>query len=154
MKIICGLGNPGKKYIDTRHNIGFKFIDSIKTKYKFITFKKDKSKEIYKGKIKSKEFYLIKSLKYMNLSGIPLLDFMNYYKISIKNLTVIHDDIDLNIGKIKYKIGGSNAGHNGLLNIDQIVGKSYGRLRIGVSHPASKNLVSKYVLEKFEKDVR
>ena len=113
MKVICGLGNPGKKYTDTRHNIGFKFIDKIKARYKFHILKKDKSKEVYKGKIKHKQYYLLKPLTYMNLSGYPLGSFLNYYKISINNLTVIHDDLDLALGKIKVKKGGGNAGHEG-----------------------------------------
>ena len=100
MIVICGLGNPGNKYIDTRHNVGFRFIDKIKTKYKFIILKKDKSKEIFKGKIKRKEYYLFKPLTYMNLSGPPHASFLHYYKIPIKNLTVVHDDLDINIGKL------------------------------------------------------
>ena len=72
MFVICGLGNPGEKYTETRHNVGFKFIDKIRKEYKFNIIKKDKSKEIFRGKIKRKEFYLFKPLTYMNLSGIPL----------------------------------------------------------------------------------
>ena len=149
MIVICGLGNPGSKYTDTRHNVGFSFIDKIKTKYKFIILKKDKSKEIFKGKIKRKEYYLFKPLTYMNLSGPPLASFLHYYKIPIKNLTVVHDDLDINIGKIKVKKGGGNAGHNGLLSIDEIIGNSYNRLRIGIGHPPSKEFVIKHVLKKF-----
>ena len=103
MIVICGLGNPGKKYTDTRHNLGFKFIDKIRLKYKFNIYKKDLSKEVYKGTIKRKEFYLLKPLTYMNLSGLPLSKFLQYYKIPIKNFTVVHDDLDLILGKIKIK---------------------------------------------------
>ncbi len=149
MIVICGLGNPGKKYTDTRHNVGFKFIDKIRAEYKFNLFKKDKSKEIFKGQIKRKECYIIKPLTYMNLSGQPLASFLHYYKIPIKNLTVIHDDLDLILGKIKVKKGGGNAGHHGLLSIDGVIGNSYNRLRIGIGHPPSKKFVTKYVLEKF-----
>ena len=149
MIVVCGLGNPGKKYTDTRHNLGFKIIDKIRLKYKFNIYKKDQSKEVYKGKIKRKEFYLLKPLTYMNLSGLPLSKFLQYYKIPIKNLTVVHDDLDLKLGKIKIKKGGGNAGHNGLQNIDDIIGNSYNRLRIGIGHPLSNKSVNKYVLEKF-----
>ena len=149
MFVICGLGNPGKKYLDTRHNVGFKFIDKIKTKNKFSIFKKEKTIEVYKGKINNNEFYLVKPLTYMNLSGFPLANFLHYYKIPIKNLTVVHDDLDLILGKIKIKKGGGNAGHNGLSNIDKLIGNSYNRLRIGIGHPSSKDLVEKYVLKKF-----
>ena len=149
MFVICGLGNPGKKYTGTRHNVGFRFIDKIKKEYKFNLLKKDKSKEILRGKIKRKEFYLIKPLTYMNLSGFPLATFLHYYKVPINNLTVVHDDLDLILGKIKVKKGGGNAGHNGLLNIDEVIGNSYNRLRIGIGHPSSKNFVNRHVLEKF-----
>ena len=149
MIVICGLGNPNNKYVGTRHNVGFKFIDKIKTKYEFKILKKDKSKEIYRGKIKLIEYYLIKPLTYMNLSGSPLANFLHYYKTPIKNLTVVHDDLDLILGKIKIKKGGGNAGHKGLLSIDKTIGNSYNRLRIGIGHPASKELVIKHVLDKF-----
>lgn len=149
MYLICGLGNPGKKYEDTRHNVGFKFIDEILMKYKFKILKKNKSREIYKGKIKKYEYCIFKSLTYMNLSGPPVGKFLNYYKIPKKNLVVIHDDLDLAIGKIKVKFGGGNGGHNGLLSIDETIGNSYNRLRIGIGHPGIKNLVTQYVLENF-----
>ena len=149
MIVICGLGNPSRKYAETRHNVGFKFIDKIKTKYEFKILKKDKSKEIYKGKIKNRKCYLIKPLTYMNLSGSPLASFLHYYKIPIKNLTVVHDDLDLTLGKIKIKKGGGNAGHKGLLSIDNTIGNSYNRLRIGIGHPVAEKLVSNHVLEKF-----
>ena len=149
MIVICGLGNPGRKYTDTRHNVGFKFIDKISAEYQFNILKKDKSKAIYKGKIKRKECYLFKPLTYMNLSGSPLASFLHYYKIPIKNLTVVHDDLDLSLGKIKVKKGGGNAGHNGLLSIDEVIGNSYNRLRIGIGNPPSKKFVIKYILEKF-----
>jgi len=152
MIVICGLGNPGKKYAGTRHNVGFKFIDKIRTKYEFKIFKKDKLKEIYSGKIKYKKYYLVKPLTYMNLSGSPLANFLHYYKIPTKNLTVVHDDLDLIVGKIKIKKGGGNAGHQGLINIDETIGNSYNRLRIGIGHPISKNLTIKHVLEKFNSE--
>jgi len=149
MNVICGLGNPGKKYIGTRHNIGFKFIDKLKSRYNFRILKKNKSKEIFKGKIKNNEYYLFKPLTYMNLSGEPLAEFLNYYKIPTSNLTVIHDDLDLSLGKIKAKKGGGNAGHKGLINIDEKIGNSYNRLRIGIGHPISNHQVANYVLKKF-----
>ena len=81
MYVIYGLGNPGNRYKDTRHNLGFKFIDEILNKYKFEIFKKNNSREIYKGKIKKEEYYILKSLTYMNLSGTPIRRLLNYYKI-------------------------------------------------------------------------
>jgi len=149
MYIICGLGNPGSKYKNTRHNVGFQFIDQLIINYKFKLFKKNKSVEIFKGSIKNKNYYILKPLTYMNLSGIPILSFLNYYKHSLKDLLVVHDDLDLILGKIKFKKGGGNAGHKGLDNIDKTIGNAYNRLRIGIGHPSSKKEVNNYVLDKF-----
>ena len=88
----------------------------------------------------------------MNLSGVSIKKFLIFYKINIKNLKVIHDDIDLELGKIKVKLGGGNGGHNGLFSIDETIGNDYYRLRIGIDHPGLKDLVSSFVLNKFNKD--
>ena len=149
MFLICGLGNPGRKFFNTRHNVGFKLLDKILKKYNFILIKKDKNKELYKGEIGFHKCILLKPLTYMNMSGIAVNEVLNFYKIDKKKLFVIHDDLDLKIGKIKIKIGGGNGGHNGLLSIDNILGKNYNRIRLGISHPGNKNLVSSYVLKKF-----
>ena len=150
MYILCGLGNPGKKYEHTRHNVGFEFVNAVLKKYNYEVVKKDKTKEIFKILIEKKEFYIFKPLSYMNLSGQPLGRFLNYYKISKKNLTIIHDDIDLEVGKFKIKYGGSNAGHNGLQSVDETIGNLYNRFRIGIGHPGNKDMVNHYVLEKFK----
>ena len=151
MLLICGLGNPGKKYVNTRHNVGFLLIDNLVKKYNFSLIKKDKIKELYKGIINRNNTLLIKPLVFMNLSGDPINQTLKYYKIKKNNLYVIHDDLDLKTAKLKLKIGGSNGGHKGLQSIDNIIGKQYNRLRIGINHPGNKNEVSKYVLEKFTK---
>ena len=150
MWIICGLGNPGKKYQYTRHNIGFLFIDAIIKKYNFKLIKKNKSCEIYRGLINDDECLFCKPLTFMNLSGFSLQKIINFYKISKSNLIVVHDDLDLSVGKIKIKVGGGNGGHNGLVSIDQTIGVAYKRLRIGIGHPNLKELVNKYVLDKFK----
>tara|TARA_Y100000590_G_C15644286_1_gene986244 strand:- start:240 stop:809 length:570 start_codon:yes stop_codon:yes gene_type:complete len=152
MWFVCGLGNPGKKYKNTRHNIGFDILDKLIHQYDLEIFKKDKTKELFKGKIDNKKVTLCKTLSYMNCSGEVIKDIIKFYKIPITKILIIHDDIDLKLGKIKIKIGGSNGGHNGLLNIDNNIGKEYKRLRIGVGHPGEKNQVNSYVLEKFNKD--
>ena len=149
MLIICGIGNPGRKYKNTRHNVGFQFIDSIIKNYNFKAFKKDKLKEVYQGLISNRKCYLLKPLTFVNLTGPAISKFLRYYKISINNLLIVHDDLDLLPGKIKIKKGGGNAGHNGLASIDREIGNLYNRFRIGIGHPGSKKLVSKYVLEKF-----
>jgi len=152
MFLICGLGNPGKKYINTRHNVGFLLADLLIKNYNFSVLKKDKKKELYKGYIGKKECIILKPLSYINLSGETVRESLNYYKININRLYVFHDDLDLKTSKIKIKIGGSNAGHNGLLSIDNHVGINYNRIRFGIGHPGNKELVSKYVLKKFTKD--
>jgi PTH1 family peptidyl-tRNA hydrolase len=91
----------------------------------------------------------MKPLKFMNLSGQPIQEIVNFYKIDKKKIFIIHDDLDLELGKVKLKFGGGNGGHNGLTNIDEMISNNYNRIRIGISHPGAKNLVSSYVLNKF-----
>ena len=151
MFLICGLGNPGKKYLKTKHNIGFVLIEKLISNYNFVTAKKDKKKELYNGYIGRQKCILIKPLTFMNLSGSIVLETLNFYKIKSSNLYVIHDDLDLKTAKIKIKSGGGNGGHNGLESIDSYIGKKYNRIRIGIDHPGNKGLVTSYVLSKFSK---
>ena len=154
MWFVCGLGNPGRKYINTRHNIGFDLIDSIIDKYNCKLQKKDKSKLILKGVIAKRNCLFCKPMIYMNHSGPVIREVLNFYKISKSKIIIIHDDIDLIVGKVKIKIGGGNGGHKGLSSIDASIGKNYKRLRIGVGHPGSKKLVSSHVLKKFNRKDR
>ena len=152
MFLICGLGNPGKEFSNTRHNVGFSLIDKLSNFYNFLPFKKDTKKEVLKGNINHKSCLLMKPSNFMNLSGQPIQEIVNFYKIDKKKIFIIHDDLDLELGKVKLKFGGGNGGHNGLSNIDEIMGKDYNRIRIGINHPGSKDLVSNYVLNKFTND--
>ena len=152
MFLICGLGNPGKEYTNTRHNIGFNLIDKLSNFYNFLPFKKDTKREVLKGNINHQSCLLMKPLNFMNLSGQPIQEIVNFYKIDKKKIYIIHDDLDLELGKVKLKFGGGNGGHNGLSNIDEMMGKDYNRIRIGINHPGSKDLVSNYVLNKFTND--
>tara|TARA_Y100000590_G_scaffold128885_1_gene147345 strand:- start:3742 stop:4314 length:573 start_codon:yes stop_codon:yes gene_type:complete len=152
MYVLCGLGNPGKKYELTKHNVGFRIVDFINSNFKLKVFKQNKEYIIHKGKIESKQCYTFKSFNYMNLSGPPLKNFISYYKINIDNIIIIHDDLDLKIGKIKYKKGGGDGGHRGLQSLDSAIGKNYRRLRVGIGRPLIKSNVDKYVLEKFNKN--
>ena len=149
MFLICGLGNPGKEYVNTRHNIGFQLIDKLSNFYNFSLFKKDNKKEILKGSINNNACLLMKPLNFMNLSGQPIQEIMNFYKIEKDKLFIIHDDLVLSLGKVKIKFGGGNGGHNGLSSIDEMIGINYYRLRIGIDHPGIKHQVSNYVLNKF-----
>ena len=152
MFLICGLGNPGKNYIGTRHNVGFNLIEKLSSFYDFSLLKKDSKKIIFKGLINNNPCLLMQPLTYMNLSGQPIQKIMSFYKIEKNKLYVIHDDLDLELGKIKIKLGGGNGGHNGLSNIDEMIGNDYYRLRVGIDHPGMKHLVSNYVLNKFSEE--
>lgn len=154
MWLICGLGNPDKKYQFTRHNLGFNIIDSLVNYYEFNLIKKDKNLELYKGTLNQKDCLLCKPLTYMNRSGPPINKIQNFYKITKSKIIIIHDDLDLAINKIKIKTGGGNGGHNGLLSIDESLGNNYKRLRIGIGHPGIKEMVSSYVLENFSNQDR
>ena len=114
--------------------------------------KKDSKKEMLKGDINNQSCLLMKPLNFMNLSGQPIQEIVNFYKINKKKIYIIHDDLDLELGKVKLKFGGGNGGHNGLSNIDEMIGNNYNRIRIGINHPGSKDLVSSYVLNKFTND--
>ena len=149
MWFIGGLGNPDSVHNLTRHNLGFDVVDSLVNYYKFKVFKKDKNKELYQGYIDNEKCFICKPLNYINLSGPVVSEIIKFYKIPNQKIIIIHDDIDLIVGKIKTKIGGGNGGHNGLSSIDEYLGKDYNRIRIGINHPGNKNLVSNYVLNNF-----
>ena len=152
MFLICGLGNPGKKYTNTRHNIGFKLADKIITYFDLKKIKEDKIKQLFSGEINNTRVLVLKPLTFMNLSGKAVLEIVNFYKINKDNIFVIHDDLDLQLAKIKIKKGGGNGGHNGLQSIDEYLGENYNRIRIGIDHPGHKDLVSTYVLNNFAND--
>ena len=152
MFLICGLGNPGVNYKNTRHNIGFQLVDNVISHLNLNKIKEDKIKELYSGIINNQKLFVLKPQTFMNLSGKAVSDIVNFYKIKLENTFVIHDDLDLELSKVKIKQGGGNGGHNGLESIDQYVGDKYFRIRIGIDHPGHKNLVSSYVLNKFLKE--
>ena len=154
MWFIGGLGNPDSVHKLTRHNLGFDVADSLVNYYKFKVLKKDSKKEVYQGYIDKEKCFICKPLNYINLSGPVVSEIIKFYKIPKQKIIIIHDDIDLIVGKIKTKIGGGNGCHNGLASIDESIGVNYKRIRIGVGHPGSKELVSKYVLKKFLKGER
>ena len=152
MYLLVGLGNPGAKYKNKRHNVGHMVIYMITKKYKLKITNLKKFGIISKGKILKDEIITLKTKEFMNLSGLSIKKFMNFYKIDLKKLLVFHDDLDLPLGKIKIKIGGGIAGHNGLKNIDEIVGINYKRIRIGIDRPENNKNINKFVLENFKKE--
>ena len=149
MKLFVGLGNPGPAYANTRHNIGWRVIDELVERYSASSI----SKNSFHGELyRSRDLLFLKPLTYMNLSGKSVLPVMNFFKIPIEDIVVIHDDIDLPFGALKYKIGGGNGGHNGLKSIDSSIGKDYLRVRMGVGKPEFKSQVADYVLSNFGKE--
>jgi PTH1 family peptidyl-tRNA hydrolase len=152
MLLFVGLGNPTPDSENNRHNIGFKMIDVINQKFG-LTKQKPKFKGLLTtGNINEKKVYAIKPLTFMNNSGICIRELIEYFKIDAEDVTVFHDDLDIDFGKIKAKFGGSSAGHNGIESIDKFIGKEYSRVRIGIGKPKIKANVSEHVLKDFDSD--
>ena len=146
MLLIVGLGNPGTQYEDTRHNIGFKVIDKLVSDFGA----RDISKNSFYGELfKSSDILLLKPTTFMNLSGKSVQAVKNFYKIDLEDIVVVHDDIDLPFSALRFKSGGGHGGHNGLRSIDEMIGKEYARVRMGVGKPAYKSQVADYVLHNF-----
>ena len=152
MLLFVGLGNPTPDSENNRHNIGFKMIDVLNQKFG-LTKQKPKFKGLLTtGNIGEKKVYAIKPLTFMNNSGICIRELIEYFKIGVEDVTVFHDDLDIDFGKVKAKFGGSSAGHNGIESIDKFIGKEYSRVRIGIGKPKTKASVSDHVLKDFDDD--
>ncbi len=148
MKLIVGLGNPGKEYENTRHNIGFSVIDSYVLDKNLGTFHLKNQGLYLKTKLFDETVIFLKPQSFINLSGEVIKKYMDFYKLSIDDLFIIHDDLDLEVGNFKLKSSGSSGGHNGLKNIEQnLKTQNYKRLKIGISN--RKDIDTKdYVLGK------
>jgi peptidyl-tRNA hydrolase, PTH1 family len=153
MKLIVGLGNPGRQYEKTRHNIGFEVIDSLSDRFS-ITLNTAKFKGIYGvGHVNGEKLILLKPLTYMNLSGESISAIMDYYQIEIEDLVVIYDDLDLPVGKIRLRQKGSAGGHNGIKSTIAHLGtQEFNRIRVGIDRPNNGMSVSDYVLNRFSKE--
>jgi PTH1 family peptidyl-tRNA hydrolase len=157
MKLIIGLGNPGEKFQNTRHNVGFLMVDKIKEKYAFpdLEFNKKFNAEISKGTISNSEVLLVKPQTFMNLSGESVRAVLDFYKTSPDDIIVIHDDLDIPLGKYKIATESSSAGHNGVQDIiDKLGTKKFQRIRIGIklasdSEDNFKIDAADFVLQKF-----
>lgn len=150
MWIVAGLGNPGRKYDATRHNVGFLAVDEIARRIK-AGFKKDSDSETAEGFMGSEKVMLIKPLTFMNLSGRAVGRVIRYRKIETDRLIVIHDDLDLLPGKLKIKLGGGAGGHNGVESVIDHVGHDFLRIKIGIGKPP-RGLQESYVLGRFTPD--
>jgi PTH1 family peptidyl-tRNA hydrolase len=151
MKLIVGLGNPGAKYAGHRHNIGFMALDRIVSDHGFPAWKGKHQGAVTEGRFGSDRAVLLKPETFMNNSGQSVQAAMRFYKLEPSDVVVLHDEIDLAPGKVKYKMGGGHAGHNGLRSIHAHIGPDYGRVRLGVGHPGHKDRVPSYVLHDFAK---
>ena len=152
MLLLVGLGNPNPDNSNNRHNVGFSVIDGINEKFKLSKQKPKFKGLLTTGKINEQKVFAIKPLTFMNNSGVCVRELIEYYKIDVKNVFVFHDDMDIDIGKVKAKTGGSNAGHNGIDSLDKNIGKNYSRVRIGVGRPKKNSTGADHVLENFSGD--
>ena len=151
MWLIVGLGNPGDKYKNNRHNIGFMAVDSIADD-KQASFKSKFQGEIAEIRVGGDKVILLKPQTYMNESGRSVGAAAKFYKIPPKNIIVLHDELDIKAGEIRMKCGGGNAGHNGLKSMQAHLGTAdFWRIRMGIGRPENKNQVSNYVLSDFAK---
>ena len=152
MLLFAGLGNPGSRYAGNRHNIGFLAVDAIHRRHRLAPWRRRFHGEAAEGEIAGDRVLLLKPETFMNNSGTAVQAAQHFYKLALDEVIVVHDEIDLQPGKVRVKLGGGNAGHNGLRSITAMCGNDYMRVRLGVGHPGQKELVQAYVLSDFFKD--
>lgn len=152
MRLLVGLGNPGPVYARQRHNVGFRAADAVASRFSFAPFRAKFHGHYTEGTIGTEKILILKPQIFMNDSGRPVAEAARFYKVDPADIFVIHDEIDLKPGKVRVKLGGSSAGHNGLRSIDDYVGPDYWRIRIGVGRPAAAEDVVNYVLQNFTRD--
>jgi peptidyl-tRNA hydrolase, PTH1 family len=151
MKLLVGLGNPGAEYSKNRHNIGFMAVEHIADEHRLPPWRKKFSALVTEGDIGGTRALLLKPQTYMNDSGRAVQDAAQFHKVALSDIIVLHDELDLAPAKLRVKTGGGNAGHNGLRSITAHLGNDYVRVRLGIGHPGSKDLVHNWVLGNFTK---
>lgn len=151
MQLFVGLGNPGSQYAGNRHNIGFMAVERIAQEYGFGPWRSRFRGLTAEGVINGQKVLLLKPQTYMNLSGDSVAEALRFYKLPLESLLVFHDELDVAPGKLKMKVGGGAAGHNGLRSIDSHLGPHYRRARLGIGHPGAKERVHGWVLGDFAK---
>ncbi|MDE0727091.1 MAG: aminoacyl-tRNA hydrolase [Alphaproteobacteria bacterium] len=151
MLLLVGLGNPGNKYADNRHNIGFMAVDEIVRRHDFAVARKRFQGLLCEGKLGGQKVLALKPQTFMNESGRSVGEAARFYKLSPDQIVVIHDELDLAPGKLRVKRGGGLAGHNGLRSLAAHIGKDFRRIRLGVGHPGDKGKVLSHVLRDFAK---
>jgi peptidyl-tRNA hydrolase, PTH1 family len=151
VKLIVGLGNPGAQYAGNRHNIGFMAVDRIAEDHGFGPWRARFQGKVAEGRLGAEKVVLLKPETFMNLSGQSVGEAARFYKVEPSDIIVLHDELDLAPGKLRMKVGGGHAGHNGLRSIHAHIGETYGRVRLGIGHPGHKDRVAGYVLQDFAK---
>ena len=152
MILLVGLGNPGSQYAGHRHNIGFMALDQMARAHRASPWRSRFSGLTADFTLSAHKVLLLKPQTFMNLSGQSVGEAMRFFKLDLDAVIVFHDELDLDPGEVRVKVGGGNAGHNGLRSISQVCGNDYRRVRIGIGHPGDKALVNAYVLGAFAKD--
>ncbi len=151
MQILVGLGNPGAKYENNRHNVGFMAADAIARRHSFSPWTKKFRALIAEGNLAGEKVLLMKPQTFMNLSGEAAGEAVRFYKLASTDVTVLYDELDLVPGKVRVKLGGGAGGHNGIRSLDQHLSNAYRRVRIGIGHPGVKEMVMPHVLGDFAK---
>ena len=152
MLLLVGLGNPGTRYSGNRHNVGFMAVQAMARRHNIAPWRRKYQGVAVEGVIDSERVLLLLPGTYMNESGRAVQEAARFHKVDAGQIVVFHDELELQPGKVRVKIGGGTAGHNGLRSISAHVGNDYKRVRIGIGHPGDKNLVERYVLQDFAKD--
>ncbi|HEY2530989.1 MAG TPA: aminoacyl-tRNA hydrolase [Xanthobacteraceae bacterium] len=154
MLLLVGLGNPGARHLGNRHNVGFMAVQAIAKRHGIEPWRRRFQGVAAEGPIGRTRSLLLLPGTYMNESGRAVAEAAHFYKLPLEAITVFHDELDLPAGKVRVKVGGGVAGHNGLRSISEHIGNDYRRVRIGIGHPGSKELVHGYVLSDFAKSER
>jgi PTH1 family peptidyl-tRNA hydrolase len=154
MRLFVGLGNPGKKYAHNRHNIGFMAVDEIARRHGFAPWRRRFQGETSEGTLDGERVVFLRPATFMNESGRAVQEAANFFKIGVDEVVVFQDELELPPGKVRIKVGGGIAGHNGLRSISAHIGNEYRRVRLGIGHPGVKELVHGYVLSDFAKSDR
>jgi PTH1 family peptidyl-tRNA hydrolase len=154
MRLFVGLGNPGAKYAHNRHNIGFMAVDEIARRHGFAPWRRRFQGETTEGSLDGERVVMLRPTTFMNESGRAVQEAAGFFKIAPGEVTVFQDELELPPAKVRVKVGGGIAGHNGLRSISAHIGNDYRRVRLGIGHPGVKELVHGYVLADFAKDER
>jgi PTH1 family peptidyl-tRNA hydrolase len=154
MRLFVGLGNPGTKYAHNRHNIGFMAVDEIARRHGFAPWRRRFQGETSEGTLEGERVVLHRPTTFMNESGRAVQEAANFFKIGVDEVVVFQDELELPPGKVRIKVGGGIAGHNGLRSISAHIGNEYRRVRLGIGHPGVKELVHGHVLSDFAKSDR